>query len=46
MNTKSRRESVYNVPKKDFELILEATRQAEEMSFKTKECKNSCKSKR
>lgn len=33
MNTKSRRESVYNVSEKDFELILEATQQAEEFDL-------------
>lgn len=33
MNIKSRRESVHNVSKKDFELILEATQQAEEFNF-------------
>lgn len=45
MNTKLRRKSVYNVSEKDFELILEATKNAEEMNFKTKEKVEGCKKK-
>lgn len=33
LNIKSRKESVYNVSEKDFELILEATQKAEEFNL-------------